>query len=95
MANEPKLRWWVLLIIPLVISNLQTWAYGEPQAPCYFVFGDSLFDNGNNNPLLTVAKSNYPPYGIDFRKGPTGRFSNGNNTADVIGLLLPLLSPFA
>nr|TKR98772.1 GDSL esterase/lipase [Populus alba] len=88
MENEPKLLWWIFFTIPLLISNMQNCAYGEPQVPCYFVFGDSLFDNGNNNNLSTLAKANYTPYGFDFSKGPTGRFSNGNNTADVIGKLL-------
>ncbi|KAL9386245.1 hypothetical protein Peur_019369 [Populus x canadensis] len=89
MENEPKLLWWIFFTIPLLISsNLQSCAYGEPQVPCYFVFGDSLFDNGNNNNLSTLAKANYTPYGIDFSNGPTGRFSNGNNTADVIAKLL-------
>ncbi|KAI4321188.1 hypothetical protein MLD38_034601 [Melastoma candidum] len=31
-----------------------------------FVFGSSLVDNGNNNDLVTLAKANYTPYGIDF-----------------------------
>ncbi|WOG86532.1 hypothetical protein DCAR_0205743 [Daucus carota subsp. sativus] len=61
----------------------------EPQVPCYFIFGDSLVDNGNNNNLVTEAKVNYPPYGVDFPGGEaTGRFSNGENTADIIGKLL-------
>lgn len=64
---------------------------GEPKVPCYFIFGDSLFDIGNNNLLDTKAKVNYPPYGIDFPQGPTGRFTNGRNMADFMGLfLLPL-----
>lgn len=58
---------------------------GAPQVPCYFIFGDSLSDNGNNNGLLTLSKVNYPPYGIDFPQGPTGRFSNGRNIVDIIG----------
>nr|GEX72379.1 GDSL esterase/lipase At1g29670-like [Tanacetum cinerariifolium] len=41
----------------------------QPQVPCYFIFGDSLVDNGNNNRLVTMAKANYPPYGIDFPQG--------------------------
>lgn len=56
------------------------------QVPCYFVFGDSLADNGNNNGLKTQAKVNYPPYGVDFKDGPTGRFTNGRNFADIIGI---------
>ncbi|XVF27417.1 hypothetical protein REPUB_Repub14bG0105000 [Reevesia pubescens] len=61
---------------------------GAPQVPCYFIFGDSLVDNGNNNQLSSLAKANYLPYGIDFRNGPTGRFSNGKTTVDVIAELL-------
>lgn len=60
--------------------------------PCYFVFGDSVFDNGNNNNLNTTAKVNYSPYGVDFARGPTGRFSNGRNIPDIIGrYLVPVL----
>ena len=58
--------------------------------PAMFVFGDSLTDNGNNNDLQSLAKANYPPYGIDFAGGPTGRFSNGYTMVDEIGTrLLP------
>lgn len=51
-----------------------------------FVFGDSSVDPGNNNGLNTDAKSNFPPYGMDFFDGhPTGRFSNGRLATDYIG----------
>ncbi|CBI18440.3 unnamed protein product, partial [Vitis vinifera] len=56
--------------------------------PCFFIFGASSFDNGNNNALPTLVKSNYPPYGIDFPAGPTGRFSNGRNIVDIISEFL-------
>uniref|UniRef100_A0A0E0C7P9 GDSL esterase/lipase n=1 Tax=Oryza meridionalis TaxID=40149 RepID=A0A0E0C7P9_9ORYZ len=59
-------------------------AGAEPQVPCYFVFGDSLVDNGNNNNIASMARANYPPYGVDFPGGATGRFSNGLTTADAI-----------
>ncbi|XP_041993055.1 GDSL esterase/lipase At4g18970-like [Salvia splendens] len=68
----------------LVAFNLASSVYGEKLVPCYFVFGDSLVDNGNNNDRNTVAKANFLPYGIDFPKGPTGRFTNGRNVADFI-----------
>ncbi|KAE8724254.1 GDSL esterase/lipase [Hibiscus syriacus] len=64
---------------------------GAPQVPCFFIFGDSLVDNGNNNRLSSLAKANYMPYGIDFPNGPTGRFSNGRTTVDVISKLLNFL----
>nr|GMD63810.1 GDSL esterase/lipase At1g71691-like [Ipomoea batatas] len=62
-----------------------------------FIFGDSLIDSGNNNNLLTLAKANYPPYGIDFTLGPNGRFSNGYTIVDAIGqqLGLPLAPPYS
>nr|AFK39512.1 unknown [Lotus japonicus] len=58
----------------------------QKKAPAVYVFGDSLFDVGNNNYLsLSLAKAILPYYGIDFpTKKPTGRFSNGKNAADLI-----------
>lgn len=54
--------------------------------PTLFIFGDSTFDVGTNNFINTTAKANVPFYGVDFPFSiPTGRFSNGLNTADQIG----------
>lgn len=53
--------------------------------PCFFIFGDSLVDNGNNNGILTLARANYRPYGIDFPLGATGRFTNGRTYVDALG----------
>ncbi|KAL7084371.1 hypothetical protein ACP275_14G220000 [Erythranthe tilingii] len=54
-------------------------------ARAFFVFGDSLVDNGNNNYLVTTARADSPPYGIDYpTHRPTGRFSNGYNIPDLI-----------
>ncbi|CAL5018811.1 unnamed protein product [Urochloa decumbens] len=56
--------------------------------PAVFVLGDSTVDVGNNNRLnITAAgRANYPHYGVDFPGSsvPTGRFSNGLNTADLL-----------
>lgn len=57
----------------------------QPQVPCFYIFGDSLVDNGNNNGLLTLARANYMPYGIDFPQGATGRFTNGRTYVDILG----------
>ncbi|KAH9784197.1 GDSL esterase/lipase [Citrus sinensis] len=69
-------------------------------ARAFFVFGDSLVDNGNNNYLATTARADSPPYGIDYpTRRPTGRFSNGLNIPDFISQhigsepTLPYLSP--
>lgn len=60
-----------------------------------FVFGDSLTEVGNNNYLqYSLAKSNYPWYGIDFEGGSaTGRFTNGRTIGDVISAKLGIQSP--
>ncbi|XP_021764201.1 GDSL esterase/lipase At1g29670-like [Chenopodium quinoa] len=61
----------------------------EPKVPCFFIFGDSYSDAGSNNALFSLAKANYPPYGIDFPGGtPTGRFTNGLNCVDYIAQFL-------
>ncbi|KAF5191947.1 GDSL esterase/lipase [Thalictrum thalictroides] len=70
------------------------------EARAFFVFGDSLVDNGNNDYLLTTARADAYPYGIDYpTHRPTGRFSNGFNIPDLISqsigeeATLPYLSP--
>lgn len=91
MGSEVK-AWLVVLLVLNCCLFYGVWA--QPQVPCYFIFGDSLVDNGNNNRIASLARANYLPYGIDFPGGPTGRFSNGRTTVDVIGkfpLPLPLL----
>ncbi|KAE8656157.1 GDSL esterase/lipase [Hibiscus syriacus] len=80
-------KWSGVVAVVLVLS-LCLRVRGAPQVPCYFIFGDSLVDNGNNNRLSSLARANYLPYGIDFPNGPTGRFSNGKTTVDVIAQLL-------
>ncbi|XP_048560110.1 GDSL esterase/lipase At5g33370-like [Triticum urartu] len=69
-------------------------------ARAFFVFGDSLVDNGNNNYLMSTARADSPPYGVDYpTHQPTGRFSNGLNIPDIISEhlgaepTLPYLSP--
>lgn len=54
-----------------------------------FVFGDSLFDVGNNNYIKTIPflLSNSAPYGQTFFHYPTGRFSDGRVIPDFIGEL--------
>nr|XP_043625228.1 GDSL esterase/lipase At1g29670-like [Erigeron canadensis] len=81
-------------LVVVGLMNIPTLILAQPQVPCYFIFGDSLVDSGNNNALLTQAKANYPPYGIDFPEGPTGRFTNGRTKADIIGQLLGFVDNF-
>ncbi|KAG4912336.1 hypothetical protein AAZX31_19G072100 [Glycine max] len=63
-----------------------------------FVFGDSLFDVGNNNYINTTAdnQANYSPYGETFFNYPSGRFSDGRVIPDLIAdyAKLPLSPPY-
>ncbi|XP_037492979.1 GDSL esterase/lipase 1 [Jatropha curcas] len=62
-----------------------------------FIFGDSLFDVGNNNYLKgAIGLANFWPYGQTFFKHPTGRFSDGRLISDFIAeyLKLPLIPPY-
>ncbi|CAI9088359.1 OLC1v1022667C1 [Oldenlandia corymbosa var. corymbosa] len=58
----------------------------QSSVPAVYVLGDSLMDVGNNNHIQgSVLKANYPYNGVDYTDHkPTGRFSNGKNTADLI-----------
>ncbi|WOL14650.1 hypothetical protein Cni_G23431 [Canna indica] len=83
-------QWPPLLLLLLLVWSRSPVAVvrADPLVPCYFIFGDSLVDNGNNNNIGSLAVANYPPYGIDFDGGPSGRFTNGLTTVDVIAQLL-------
>ncbi|KAJ0728258.1 putative triacylglycerol lipase [Helianthus annuus] len=60
-----------------------------------FIFGDSLTEVGNNNYLpYSLARSDFPFYGIDYiNKKPTGRFTNGRTIGDIISEKLGIPSP--
>ncbi|XP_042432740.1 GDSL esterase/lipase At5g41890 [Zingiber officinale] len=73
----------LLLLLPLFVLGLRLPAVRYPT----IVLGDSLVDVGNNNYLFTISKANSPPYGIDFAPSggqPTGRFTNGRTTSDLV-----------
>ena len=67
------------------VGSGQSAAAAAPQVPAMFAFGDSLIDVGNNNFLSSFAKANYFPYGIDFKGGPSGRFTNGRTAVEMLG----------
>ncbi|KFK33276.1 hypothetical protein AALP_AA6G354100 [Arabis alpina] len=60
-----------------------------------YIFGDSLTEVGNNNYLqYSLARSDFPWYGIDFSGGKaTGRFTNGRTIGDIISTKLGIASP--
>ncbi|XP_076890392.1 GDSL lipase-like [Bidens hawaiensis] len=63
-----------------------------------FVFGDSLFDPGNNNYINTTTnfQANFWPYGISYFNPPSGRFSDGRLINDFIAeyARLPLIPAY-
>ncbi|KAL2555474.1 GDSL esterase/lipase LTL1 [Forsythia ovata] len=96
-CNSFSITAWILLCLQFFTFSSIT---PQAEARAFFVFGDSLVDNGNNNYLVTSARADSPPYGIDYpTRRPTGRFSNGLNIPDIIseqlGMepTLPYLSP--
>nr|XP_024395505.1 GDSL esterase/lipase At1g71250-like [Physcomitrium patens] len=70
----------MLVLFSRVLSSLAK----DPLMPAMFILGDSLVDVGNNNYVLTLAKANYPPNGLDFPQGPSGRFCNGRTVSDCL-----------
>ncbi|MED6222896.1 hypothetical protein PIB30_068878 [Stylosanthes scabra] len=89
---------WSLLLISVSANDVSTAGLSSfSPFSAMFVFGDSLVDNGNNNYLVSLAKANYVPYGIDTSWGPTGRFSNGKMLVDLLGEFFghPYLPSFA
>ncbi|KAK9099684.1 hypothetical protein Scep_023114 [Stephania cephalantha] len=94
------LGWFVLVLLIInrwsreasstISSSSSSSSSGAVVAEAMFVFGDSLSDPGNNNALLTLAKGDFPPYGIDFPGGVTGRICNGLIGPDHLGNMLGL-----
>jgi hypothetical protein len=84
MASSMVFTCCLIMIINLFVA----FDFGSAQPTrAFFVFGDSIADNGNNHFLLTTARADTPPYGIDFpTHKPTGRFSNGLNIPDIISM---------
>ena len=75
----------VTISLLFATTSIPTITAGAGEA-VIFAFGDSLSDVGNNNYLpFSLAKSDYPWYGIDYYNGrPTGRFTNGRTIGDII-----------
>lgn len=78
-----------LFLLAFLLLHASLVAQTEAQGRAFFVFGDSLVDNGNNDFLATTARADSPPYGIDYpTHRPTGRFSNGLNIPDLISYFI-------
>lgn len=87
IINNKLYMFWKLLLLAMA-ATIHVYAHAQTNDSCFFIFGDSSSDNGNNNALFTLAKYNYPPYGVDFPSGATGRATNGRTVPDFISELL-------
>ncbi|KAL5583399.1 hypothetical protein UlMin_015841, partial [Ulmus minor] len=85
------LNFWALCAV--LLYNASCICHGHVSLPgknvAIYVFGDSLFDAGNNNYINTTGQANYFPFGESFFKNPTGRFSDGR-----IYVKLPFIPPY-
>ncbi|KAL6988969.1 hypothetical protein U1Q18_014719, partial [Sarracenia purpurea var. burkii] len=80
-SSSVPFLWWIIWGLIMALGPIVP----QAEARAFFVFGDSLVDSGNNNFLVTTARADAPPYGIDYpTRRPTGRFSNGLNIPDLI-----------
>ncbi|CAI0468975.1 unnamed protein product [Linum tenue] len=70
-----------------VFSTNSAIAAAAASPPAIFILGDSTVDVGTNNFLPgSNARADFPRNGVDFPYSrPTGRFSNGFNSADQLG----------
>ncbi|KAK1390036.1 GDSL-motif lipase/hydrolase 6 [Heracleum sosnowskyi] len=72
----------------LLVSISVTPAFAH-NVQAVFIFGDSLFDAGNNHYNNNCsAQADFPPYGSTYFHHPTGRFTNGRTVADFISQFL-------
>ncbi|KAL9274842.1 GDSL esterase/lipase 7-like protein [Drosera capensis] len=95
MRNQTRKLTFLLSVIffPFLLVELIR-AAQPPNISALFIFGDSLADVGNNNYLPTLAKCNYPPYGVDYpQKKATGRWTSGENVIDMFAEYLNMTSP--
>nr|XP_043615782.1 GDSL esterase/lipase At5g33370-like [Erigeron canadensis] len=90
-STAQKLLFFVLYAVVNGVTLMKVMAETEYKTNSpIFIFGDSTADVGTNNYLnKCTARADHRYHGIDFAYSkPTGRFSNGKNTADQIVRLL-------
>ncbi|XP_054823834.1 GDSL esterase/lipase At2g03980-like [Prosopis cineraria] len=95
-ANHLTISFFLTLLLPLASAlNSDSLKRGSRNIPAMYVFGDSLFGNGNNKYLgFPSNDASFLPYGMDFAGSkPTGRYTNGKTVADYLAILLGLPFP--
>ncbi|KAJ9132674.1 hypothetical protein P3X46_033514 [Hevea brasiliensis] len=79
-----------IFLVVLCLATVLDLHLANAEVPAVFILGDSTADTGTNNFLPdSKDRADFPPYGIDFpHSRPTGRFSNGLNSADFLAELM-------
>lgn len=92
MATRSRLQIYVLAFCAtlLVQSGCNGLSVHHRKHAALFIFGDSLFDVGNNNYINTSTnfQANFFPYGETFFGYSTGRVSDGRLIPDIIGKIV-------
>ncbi|KAI4357954.1 hypothetical protein L6164_001866 [Bauhinia variegata] len=87
----------LICLLPLAsASNPNHREHHPKHVEAIYVFGDSLYDSGNDIHIKTNATAKFLPFGIDFGGKPTGRCTNGKTVVDYIAILLglPFVPPY-
>lgn len=76
----------------LIPTSSQSHPHQPEKHAALFIFGDSIFDAGNNIYINTTTdyQRNFWPYGETFFDYPTGRASDGRLMPDFIGKIVVL-----
>ncbi|KAI3956877.1 hypothetical protein MKX01_000911 [Papaver californicum] len=94
-STKFQLLFYYMVCLKVMVHGFEGGGVDHRLVPAMYIFGDSLTDNGNNNYIPAIARSNYFPYGIDFGY-PSGRFCNGLTVVDYGARMLglPLIPPY-
>ncbi|KAJ6726289.1 GDSL ESTERASE/LIPASE 6 [Salix purpurea] len=77
------------LFLVLLLLSSRSFVVSSANVSALFIFGDSIFDAGNNHFNRNCSvQADFPPYGSSFFHRSTGRFTNGRTVADFISQFL-------
>ncbi|KAK0597305.1 hypothetical protein LWI29_023870 [Acer saccharum] len=99
MANLSFIFCEILMILATILLVVEPVKCYSKQHKALFVFGDSLYDPGNNkyvNETYLKVIATMWPYGETYFKHPTGRVCDGRTVPDLIAQFakLPILPPY-
>ncbi|KAI3512472.1 hypothetical protein L1887_19788 [Cichorium endivia] len=98
MAANSNLGLTLVVSCLLMLTGCQSSQEHFNKHTALFVFGDSLYDPGNNNYINTTTdfQANFWPYGESYFNPPSGRFSDGRLIPDFIAEFakLPLIPTY-